>query len=368
MTLKVLDRYLMREMLATQGAVILVLVLIILGGMLARLLQEVTEGRIPADVLPPILLLGTLNALILLLPVSLFLAVMLTLGRLYKDSEMAALMACGVGYGGLYRPVLLVSLPLAGILLALSLTVGPWSKLQVDEIRAESAQRSDLVGVTPGRFLETGIGGTVFFVESFSEDREVMHNVFIQRRQEGETQVMVARSARQEVDAVSGQRFLVLKDGMRYDGSPGDRDFRIIRFATHGVRMPDPGAARVRNRTDNVPTARLWGSERVDYRAELQWRLSVPVSLLLLALLAPPLAHTAPRKGRFARLALGVGVYVVYAQMQILAKEWFADGQLPAWLGMWWVHLALALLAVLLLMQRQGVFRPRGRTRREAVA
>ncbi|MFP4683332.1 MAG: LPS export ABC transporter permease LptF [Ectothiorhodospira sp.] len=368
MPLKVLDRYLIREMLFTLGAVTLVLVLIILGGMLARLLQEVTEGRIPADVLPGILLLGTLNALILLLPVSLFLAVMLTLGRLYKDSEMAALMACGVGYARLYRPVMALTLPLALILLVLSLTVGPWSKLQVDEIRAESSQRSDLVGVTPGRFLEPGIGGTVFFVESFSQDREVMNQVFIQRRVEGETQVLVARSASQETDPVSGQRFLVLQDGFRYDGSPGDRDFRIIRFDTHGVRLPDPGAARVRNRTDNIPTGKLWGDDRTDYRAELQWRLSAPASMLLLALLALPLAHTAPRKGRFARLALAVGVYVVYAQMQILAKDWFADGQLPPWLGMWWVHAVLGLLAVFLLMQRQGLFRPRPRGSREAVA
>ncbi|AHK78761.1 permease [Ectothiorhodospira haloalkaliphila] len=357
MPLKVLDRYLIREMLLTQMAVILVLLLIILGGMLARLLGEVAEGRIPADVLPVILALGSFRALILLLPVSLFLAVMLTLGRLYKDSEMAALKACGVGYGRLFVTVMAITLPLSALLAVLSLYVGPWTTLQVDEIRAETAQRSDLMGITPGRFLQAGsVGGTVFFVESFSDDREVMHNVFIQRRQGEDTEVVVARSAEQQVDPGSGQRFLVLRDGHRYEGSPGDADFRIIQFATHGVRMPDPRAVTVRSRTDNVPTADLWGSDRLEHRAELQWRLAAPLSMLLLAVLALPLSYTSPRQGRFAKLAAGVGIYVVYAQMQMVSKDWFADGDTPAWLGMWWVHLGLVVLALVLLWRQYGSF------------
>ncbi|EHQ52014.1 permease YjgP/YjgQ family protein [Ectothiorhodospira sp. PHS-1] len=355
MRLKVLDRYLVREMLFTQLAVTLVLLLIIMGGVLARLLREAAEGRIPGDVLPPILILGTFNGLILLLPVSLFLALMLSLGRLYKDSEMAALMASGVGYGRLYRTILILALPLTLILAFLSLFVSPQTSLMVDQIRAEASQRSDLMGVTPGRFTRAGFGGVVLFVESFADERRTMNNVFIQRRMGDRTEVVVARTATQQVDPVSGQRFLVLRDGYRYEGSPGDLDFRIIEFKTHGVRMPEPDAVSVRNRTDNVPTLTLLGSERLDYRAELQWRLAAPISMLLLALVALPLSYTSPRQGRFAKLALGVAVYVVYAQLQIMAQSWYADGVSPSWLGMWWVHVLVGIWLIYLLVHRYGL-------------
>ncbi|SEP56458.1 lipopolysaccharide export system permease protein [Ectothiorhodospira magna] len=357
MGLKVLDRYLVREMLITQLAVTLVLLLIIMGGVLARLLREAAEGRIPGDVLPPILILGTFNGLILLLPVSLFLALMLSLGRLYKDSEMAALMAAGVGYGRLYRTLMILTLPLTLILALLSLFVSPQISLMVDQIRAEASQRSDLMGITPGRFTSAGagLGGVVFFVESFSDERRTMNHVFIQRRQGEQTEVVVARTATQQVDPVSGQRFLILRDGFRYEGSPGDLDFRMVEFATHGIRMPESGASSVRNRTDNVPTQALLGSDRLDYRAELQWRLAAPISMLLLALVALPLAHASPRQGRFAKLALGVALYVIYAQLQIMARSWYGEGVSPAWLGMWWVHVLVGMLIIYLLVHRYGL-------------
>lgn len=356
MPLKVLNRYIAREILHTQFAVIVVLILIILGGVLARLLGEVAEGRIPADVLPQILVLGSISALILLLPVSLFLSVMLALGRLYKDSEMAALGACGVGTGMLLRVVLAIALPLSLVLGVLTLVVMPDVNARVEQIRAEALARTDLAGIVPGRFTRAGFGGdTVFFVESLSEDRQRMRNVFIERRVGEQTEVVVAAAGERLVDPATGDSFLVLHDGYRYEGNPGEADFRIMHFRSQGLRIPDAPELSSRVRMKSKTTAELLDTPFPAFKAELQWRLAAPVSLLVLAFLAVPLSHTSPRKGRYSRLALGIVVYVVYAQLQFSARAWMVDGVTPSWLGMWWVHILVALLAMGLLLRHSGM-------------
>ena len=347
-------RYISREILLSLLAVMVVLFLIIMGGSLTRLLELVAEGRIPADTLPWVLLLGSFNTLLLLMPVSLFLAVMLSLGRLYKDSEMAALRACGVGMRQLYGAIYTVALPLALILSVLVLLLMPVVSQQVEQLRAITHDRSDLAGIVPGRFMQAGVGtGTVIFVESLSADKQRLQGVFIERRvRAGPTQVIRAESGERRIDSSTGDAYLVLVDGYRYEGDPGSADFRIVRFAEHGLRLPEQTEVFMRQRTSMLTTAEIWGSAQLDHRAELQWRLSAPVSLLILALLALPLAHTTPRQGRFAKLALGILVYVLYAQLQISGRSWFAEGVTPAWLGMWWVHAVMLLVALSVLLRQ----------------
>lgn len=367
--LDVLNRYLMKEMLGTHLAVTVVLLLIIIGGVVARMLREAAEGRIPADVLVPLVALGSVRGLILLLPVSLFLALMLGLGRLYKDSEMAALQACGVGPKRLYVAIVWVTVPMVALLTVLVLWAAPLASATIDQVRIEAEGRSDLVGVAPGRFLESRVGGRVFFIEGYIGDSNAMRDVFIQSRGPAGTEVVTARRAESRVDPLSGQRYLVLHDGYRYVGEPGEREFQILEFELHGVRVPDPEGSRRVGKADSQPTSALLGSERLQERAELQWRISMPISMVLLAALALPLAHTNnPRQGRFGKLTAAIAVYIVYANLLIVSKSWFAGGQTPAWLGMWWVHGALAGLVVLLLWRQRGLRVRRRRVPREAGA
>jgi lipopolysaccharide export system permease protein len=365
----VLNRYLMKEMLGTHLAVTVVLLLIIVGGVVARMLREAAEGRIPPDVLVPLVALGSVQGLILLLPVSLFLALMLGLGRLYKDSEMAALQACGVGPKRLYVAITWVTAPMVALLTVLVFWIAPLASATIDQVRIEAEGRSDLIGVAPGRFLESRVGGRVFFIEGYTADGNAMRDVFIQSRGPAGTEVVTARRAESRVDPVTGQRYLVLHDGHRYVGEPGEQAFRILDFELHGVRVPDPEGSRRVGKVDSRPTSTLLRSERLQERAELQWRISMPISMVLLAALALPLSHTNnPRQGRFGKLTAAIAVYIVYANFLILAKSWYAGGQTPAWLGMWWVHVALAGLIVLLLWRQRGL-RVRRRARlREAGA
>ncbi len=353
----VLDRYLLRELLRTQLAVLLVLLLIILGGVLARMLREAAEGRIPSDLIMPLLLFGSLRGLILLFPIALFVALMLTLGRLYQDSEMSALRACGVGPLRLYQAFAWVIIPSMGLAAVLVFWVSPTVVSLMEQLRTQALQRSELVGISPGRFLIARQDARVFYIESLSEDRRRMEAVFTQRRDAKGTDIVVARQAEQYVDETTGQRFLVLLDGYRYQGIPGQGAYQIMAFERYGVRVPETsGGANRRQNRDALPSHQLWRSEDPALRAEWQWRASVPLSVLVLSLLALPLAHTSPRKGRYAKLAAGILVYVVYANLLILAKSWYADGYTPAWLGMNWVHLLPVLLMLALLYQQQGGF------------
>lgn len=363
----ILTRYLVREVLLTQAAVTLVLLLIIVGGTVARMLREAAEGRIPADVLLPMVALGSVRGLILLLPVSLFLALMLSLGRLYKDSEMAAMKACGVGPEQIYSAIVWMTAPLVVLLTVLVFWGSPLASQGIDQIRIGAEQRSDLVGIAPGRFTESRATGQVFFIEGLAGDGNTMRGVFIRSRGPEGDEVVTARRGETRVDPLTGQRYLVLHDGYRYRGEPGSQEFHILAFETHGLRVPDPAGSARRGKVDSLSTSELWQSSSLSHRAELHWRIAMPISMVLLAALALPLSHTNnPRSGRYGKLTAAIGVYILYANFLILSKSWFASGQTPAWLGMWWVHGLLLALILGLLWRQRGI--GRRRRPREALA
>jgi lipopolysaccharide export system permease protein len=352
----VLDRYLIKELSLALTAATSVLVLVIFGNLFVRLLAQATEGQIPAGTILPLLVLGGIKSLILLLPVSLLLAVMLTMGRLYQDNEMSALRACGIGYNRLYRPVMIVTLPIAVVLMVLVLFVSPWTVRLADQVEATMESKAQLTGITPGRFIETGDEDLVFFVEDVDGDRGMIENIFIHTLEQGRTTIETAARAIQRIDPRTGERIVFLQDGRRYEGRPGRGDFRVVSFETHMVRIPvqQPPPA-VGSDHDALPTSVLWRSTQPAAIAELQWRLSVPVSTILLALLAVPLSYTTPRQGRFGKLAIGIVIYIVYANLGLVAVSWVEHGMVPSWLGIWWVHLALLALTGVLFMRQYGL-------------
>lgn len=347
----IIERFLARDFFVTQLAVTSVLLLVIIGGVLGRALRDVAEGRIPLDVLPVLVALGSFKALMLLWPVALFLAFIFVLGRLQRDSELIAMQAGGVSFARIYRSILAVAVPSALLLLLLMSFVVPQVEHVVNQLRDQAELRSDLVGVTPGRFLRSRVGDQVFFAERFSVDREALLNVFIFRESESQVEVTVASRAIAQV--VGDARYLLLEDGHRYVGVAGKGAFQLLEFEQLRMQVPDPTMVQPRRSLDGLPTHDLW--ERRDhprYRAELEWRIALPVSVLMLALVALPLGLTAPRSGRYARVPAAIIVYVFYANFLIMGKSWLGDGQLPLWLGLWWVH-SLPLVVWLLLSWRK---------------
>lgn len=351
MNFGVLDRYLVREVGLSFVAVTITLLLILTGGNVTRLLGLAVEGRLPADVLPVLIRLGMVEAGILILPVSLFLAILMAFGRLYRDSEMAAFAAAGIGPRRIYRALGWLVVPLAILQGWLTLSVAPQISARMEAVKIEAAQRSELLAVTPGRFVETH-GGDVIFFESMEGGR--MGSVFIHSQYGDGQRVVLARSGEQQFDKETRERFLVLYDGQRHEGEPGRGAYSITTFETQGVFVPEPKAVTQHLRRDSIPIGRLLDSTDPAHRAELHWRMSFPVSLLVLALLALPLSRSSPRQGRFARLTVGILLYAIYFNLLASGKALVTSGAIPAWLGLWWVHALVLSVAVVLIVSQSG--------------
>jgi lipopolysaccharide export system permease protein len=365
----VIDRYFIREVLQTLSGVTAVLLLIFLSNRLVHYLAEAAAGQLPSNVILTLVLLKSIKYLILLLPLSFYLAILMVQGRMYRDNEMVALQACGVGSSRLYRPVYLIGLPLALLLGWLSLQAVPWTADLEFRIISEAKKNLDVTGISAGSFKESADGKRIIYVESVSEDGKRMKNVFIQAHtQQKQTLLLTAENAYLDVNAKSGARYLVLLDGYRYDGQAGNADYRVTRFAKHGFLIDRQQAgSTVRRKRNSTPTAKLLQSGHPADKAELHWRLSVPVSALVLGLLALPLGKSSPRKGQYGKLFVAILLYIFYVNLLALAQSWTEKGRIPPDIGLWWVHGLLVLFSIgILLKQRRLRWGATKKSRRSA--
>lgn len=354
MSLPIVDRYVLRENLLTCSAVTAVLILVLATNSLAYMLGKVVEGELVADALVPLFLTNFANYLVTMIPLGLYLGLLLSLGRLHADSEMAALGACGIGYGRLYRPVMTAGVIAALLAGAMAVWVSPWAKRVEAEIEARMESRSELAGVVPGRFNRTSDGGVVLFVETIGEDG-ALRQVFVEATgDDGSSHLVRAERAVERKDPETGASFLVFEDGHRYTGTPGADDFRAIEFERHGIRLTEPAAASVSAGRGGKSMAELWRSDQPEDRAELEWRLAMPIASLLLALASIPLSHTTPRQGRYGKLAVALLIYLVYSNVLVVARNNVAEGNVPVEIGMWWAHVLTLAVILLGLAHRIG--------------
>ena len=341
--LGVVDRFLVRELLLTLSGVVGVLLLILVSNRLVRFLADVAAGQLPNDVVFTMLALKSVEYLAVLLPMGFYLAVLLVLGRMYRDNEMAALAACGMGNPRLLRPVMATGGVIAVAVLYLSLELAPWAARTVQDIEREAERSSEVTGVVAGRFKESTTGNRIFYVEGMSGDQRHMSNLFIHTvKGAGATSLQSSEEAEMEIDEQTGDRYLVMKDGYIYEGTPGSADYRIIRYDIHKVRiersrLPDEGDYEMEART----VGELLASSEPADSAELQWRLSGGLSILLLAALAVPLARLRPRQGRYGKLGIALLTYLIYVNFLSVARSLVEREAVPVVVGLWWVHLAL---------------------------
>jgi len=273
-------------------------------------------------------------------------------------------MACGIGNMSLYRPILIFAALLSAVVAWLALEAGPSAQRQVENIFDEARKTADLAMLEPGRFNSFGREQVTIYAEEVREDG-TLRNVFVQLRARDRVIVVVAREADQRNDEEAGTKVLTFRDGERYEGVPGSQEFLMMSFAEHGipfeVSTASPGQVE--------PEAQsVWELlERMDRAAiaELQWRVSSPISLLVLMLLAVPLSRTRPRQGRYSGLLSAILIYVIYSNLLGASKVWLEKGDIPAWLGLWWVHL-LFVAGTLALLQYQNRFLGFARRRRPA--
>lgn len=366
---RIIDRYLFRETLETWAGVTGVLLLILLASRFAFYLGDAASGRLPGSAVFTLLGLSVVNYLTLIIPLGLFLAVMLAFGRLYRDSEMVALVACGVSVRDLYRPLLRLAGLLAVLLLVLALFVGPWAAEKSFLVRKHAEHEAEVAVFESGRFKSTRDGTAVYYAEKVDNATLSLDNVFVQRVDRvpvkaadgsvtqtmgDRVSVITARSGRQETDPETGTRRLVLRDGRRYTGVPGETGFSVIEFAEHGVVIDVADPNLVSDDRRLRPTNDLIAEGSAKALAELNWRIGVPVSALVFALLALPLSRANPREGRFARLFAAILVYIIYSNLLGVVRLWLDRGKLAPEVGLWPVHLLFVAVAIALLVRQNG--------------
>ncbi len=350
----VLDRYLLREAGSAWLGVTLVLLAIMVSSRFARFLAQAAAGELPQDLLLQVALLSSLQVLVLLIPVSLLLAIMMALGRLYQDNEVAAMTGCGVGLWSLYRPFMLLGGALAVVTAALAFQIGPWAGRTSDYAVKNAARFIKFNPFEEGHFKSVADDRAVVFTEHMSPNGDRLENVIGQIVETNTRSFITARRGSQAVDADTGVRDVVLEEGYRYSGVPGSAAFDVIRFDKLTTHIRPPEFMYVSSKRKIMKTSELLGSSDPKDRAELQWRIGAPISVFVLALLAVPLAHTRPRQGRYGKLVIGIVVYLVYSQLLGVAQAWVAKDAPISVLGLWWVHALMLAAAGLLLAQRQN--------------
>lgn len=349
----ILDRYVLRETLQTWLVVTLVLLVILVTNQFASVLGDAAANKLPRDAIFQVMGLTSVQYLTILVPVAWFLSIMLALARLYHDSEMAAMMACGIGPTQLYRPILGAAALLAAGVGALSLFVAPSAVRQIQDIVSSARREASLGVLEAGRFISFG-GDAVLYAAAVTPDQH-LHDVFLERRVRDRVEAIVADEAWQTEADKDGVRVVTFARGTRYEGVPGDPRFRVIDFEEHGIPYSLPAAGPAKVPAQAKPFAELLASAERRDRGELHWRLSVPLTLFVLAVVAVPLAKSEPRRGRFSGLAAAVLVYLIYANLLGAGKGWIERGVLPPSAGLWWVHAAFLLAAAGLLAVHAGM-------------
>ncbi len=346
----VLHRYLGRELLRYWLAFTLVLWLVLLAARFSLYLGQAAGGRIPADTVLWLLGLKSVGFFVFLMPLTLFLALLWLLGRLNRDSETLALVASGVGPLQLYRalavPVLLIAL-LVGVL---SAWLVPQTAAQGYRLRAEAEQRLDAAALTPGQFHFLRGGKWLVYAQRAGTTPNSLEDVFIHIDGQPRAQVLVARHAALKNE--DGVRYLVLGEGYHYNGSAGRADYRRLRFHDYRIRL-SPAHVAVPDKADATGTLTLLQSDSPAARAELAMRVARPVSVLVLILLAVPLARFRPGASRYIPLWAGVLAFTLYFSLLGVGRLWIEQGRPIGTFGLWWVHLLMLLVAVVLLWRQR---------------
>jgi lipopolysaccharide export system permease protein len=347
-----ISRYILRETFGAWLVVVAALFAILMANQFAEILGDAAANRLPRDAVFAIFSLTSLRYVTLLTPIALFLGVMLALARLNRDCEMAALSACGVGPGQLLVPVLVLTTVLAALLTWLSLVLTPAASSRIEEIKFRAEQEMQLGALEGGQFTSPDRGDTVLYAREVKGDE--LFDVFLQHQQGDRIVAVLAARGERIQDPATGEITFVLHDGRRYEGVPGDNEFLVVEFDEHGIPVKPDDKKEFVELAASKPLAALLGSPAPADRAELEWRISVPVSVLVLAILAVPLSRSSPREGRYGRLGIGLLCYIVYVDMLTIARVQVERETVPPWLGMWWVHAAALAIALVLLLRQSG--------------
>lgn len=346
----VLDKMVAQDLLKTFLAGLSVLVVIIVSRLFIRVLDQAISGQISNETLLSILGLKTIVTIAELFPAALFLAVLMVLGRMYRDHEMAAVSSAGGGSGVIYRAVFLLVFPVSLLAVGMSLFAAPWAEATILKLAIHDEETSETRGIAAGKFSEYSQGDLVFYVETIGADKK-MHEVFVQSLEHDKKDVSVITAQAARIEDSTDGRYIVFEQGERIKGQPGNLDYAIEQFAEYAVRLETKIPDRSSVHIHAVPTYSLWQQNSITYIAELQHRFSIPMGALLLSFIAVPLAQISPRGGVYGNMVVGFLIYFSYGNLTRLSQGWVTNGAIPTWIGGAGVDVLLFLIGSLLLIR-----------------
>lgn len=343
----IFQRALIREFMNNGMLLFSVLLGIMVISQLIRFLGEAVSGKLAVDGVLALLGFSAMNYLPVLLSLSLFLSILLTISRSYRDSEMVVWFGSGIGLTYWIRPVMTYAIPIVVLIGLLSLVLSPWALQKSDDFKQTLESRDDVTAATPGLFRESKQGNRVYFIDKTQVGDNRVSGIFVQSEQNSKLGTMVAQFGVQETHP-NGDRFLVLLNGTRYEGEPGQRNYRIVEFERYAIRIDNVPTKQVDPYARTMTTAALWRDRTRTNLAELEWRLGLPISAAILALLAIPLSYINPRAGRSLNLVTAMVLYMLYSNMMSMTNAWVGLGKLSPGIGLWGIHsLLLAIAATL---------------------
>jgi len=312
-------------------------------------LTEAAAGKISSSLVFQLLWFKLVSVLPKLLPVTIFLAVILTYSRLVSDNEMAILFASGMSKLEQLKIVSYLIVPVCVFVAGISFLVAPWAEVRLEELKTQARQEADITGIAAGQFKEFSKGDRVVYVESLSDDKTTMENIFLQIRQHGKLGVLISDRAIFELDEESGNRYIKFEDGRRYVGQPGGLDYRITEYKTYAILVEaNEAVLKAANRVEAIPTSILLFSDVASHKAELQWRASSILSCILLSLLAVLLSQLPIGEKRYALIFISMLIYFIYSNLLGVSRSLLKHDEIPSIIGLWWVH-ALLIIAMLVL-------------------
>lgn len=348
-------RTLLREFTQSAVGIFLVLLAVTLTTQLIRFLGQAAKGSIATDAVLAMLGFSALGYLPVLLSLAVYLAILMTLTRSYRDSEMIIWFTSGLSLTAWLRPVATFVLPIVVTIAGLSLVLSPWAIQQSERYKQQYESRDDVSNIAPGVFKESKHSERVYFVENYSGPGGTVKNIFVQSTQHGTFGTMVAANG-YEYQAKNGDRFLVLQNGRRYDGMIGAADYKLAEFERYSMRIEPYESALPPATFKSMSTLDLISKPIPPHLAELVWRVGLPISALLLSFMAVPLSFVNPRSGRSGNIILALLLYMIYNNLISLTQAWVASGKTNAVTGFTLIHLVMLTILVALLYRRLAVF------------
>ncbi|WP_269532749.1 LPS export ABC transporter permease LptF [Chitinimonas sp. BJYL2] len=350
------ERAMLRELAGVGTGVFIVLLGIMIVTRGARLLAMAASGNVSADAVGALLGFTLLGVVPWILTMTVFITILWSLTRAWRDHEMAIWLSAGQPLTAWIRPILTFAVPLALVVALLSLGLSPWAKHKSREYREVLATRDDVSALSPGLFKESALADRVTFIENFAGKGGAARNIFVKSAEQDNTQSVTVAAEGYLSSLPDGERILVLQNGRRYEGIPGQANYRVVEFTEARIRIQEPDRREITTPAEAMPTMALLGSQQLEEQGELARRIASPIATLLLAILAIPLAYVNPRMGRGVNLITAILLFSIYLNLINIAQSWIANGKLPAAIGVWPVHIVIALIT-------WGLFRWRAKPR-----